>query len=142
MNPEAQELFNTIINKAPSALTTGDLEFLRARSSYVSAEVMERLGLDFKTKKVVTPKVEDIKEDLIVDDNKKVDETVKLPDPEDTTKNETIDNPLASDKPILESLSYAELKDKAKSLGLKYTAVSTKNLIKSITAKLAEATGN
>ena len=135
MNPEALELFNSIINKAPSALTTGDIAFLRARRDYLSAEVIERLGLDFKKKKVVTPEVQTTE---ISVPSEEVENKVEnlMPDPTDevvTTK--------PVDSPSLESLSYAELKGKAKSLRLKYTAVSTKNLIKNITAKLTEVNG-
>ena len=129
MNPEAQELLKTILAKHVSAITSGDLKFLRARRSYLTPEQIETYYLDEENIVVDVEKVEEIKEDLITDAGKKVEESAM--DIDVPTKVEEV-------KPDLSGMSYADLKSEAKALGLKYTAVSRENLIKSITAKLTQ----
>lgn len=44
MNPEAQEKLNKILAKSNESITEADVAFLRARSSYLNEEQLERLA--------------------------------------------------------------------------------------------------
>lgn len=62
MNPEAQAVLDEILKKDPQNLTTDDIEFLRARSSYLKKSQLDEYDsvLNPKTK---PPVKETVKQD-------------------------------------------------------------------------------
>jgi hypothetical protein len=74
MNKEAQAILDSILAKDLSAVTSSDLEFLRARQSYLTDEQKEKYGLV----EVKTPETEQEKTEV-----KEPEATVEPESPEE-----------------------------------------------------------
>lgn len=64
MNPEAEAILKKILAKDINALTTHDIEFLKARWSYVGKNSREKFKSIFKTKEVKAEKKEPTLDEL------------------------------------------------------------------------------
>ena len=147
MPPEAVEKLKKITAKDPNELTIEDIKFLKARFEYLGknsrakfAEVLDAETPEAPVEEDDSPSLEDLQaeaeglgiqtEGLNEDD---LDVAIR------TTKGVEADVEKV-EKEVAKEASYKELKEKAKSLGLKHVAVSAKDLKASIEeAEMKEA---